>query len=356
MREFQDKRSVNSSSDTLFDKNVALPINTLKPVKEKNFKQEIFSIPQQESMRVYRAGMEIQQIPKELKVKPKIREVIQEDEVSSLDSLPLKARIKVDDVVVVDPTVDLQRDDYMRKTNRILFTNIATLERDAAVKGTDRKVGIVDTKDETVEDLDASAIEMEEIKDSKSIEIPEEIDFVVESCENEDTDLTILETLASKYKRDPYPELVAPINIKKPLVILPAKTKALTAIHLKPVKVYEPNLKPVHTSSNVNEQISKSIQSPKVDTADESIQRILGFLRTVEQDDAESSPGQIKSYSPSPSVQSSTCLDGVKQKIMRQQLEIDEKSRSLELFKNEIRKVKEEIREQAQQLYVLHCF
>lgn len=43
-------------------------------------------------------------------------------------------------------------------------------------------------------------------------------------------------------------------------------------------------------------------------------------------------------------------LDGVKQKIMRQQMEIDEKSRSLELFKNEIRKLKDEMKEQAQQL------
>ncbi|KAJ3054350.1 Centrosomal protein of 131 kDa [Rhizophlyctis rosea] len=109
---------------------------------------------------------------------------------------------------------------------------------------------------------------------------------------------------------------------------------------------------------------SRSTNATEDPTA-ERVDRILGFLKTVEEDDAKSvatiqtNPGAmwgLKSMSlaaqadnSKPGPNTSAVFDGVKAKIMGQQLEIEEKTRTLALLKKEVKKLKEFIEEQAMQ-------
>jgi hypothetical protein len=351
MKEFQDKRSLNSSSDTLFDKNVSvLPTKALEPLKEEYSREkrdggilEVFAIPQQGSLKVYRAATAIQPISTEIRVESKHKSVQSYQTKSSLDTLPLKGRINVDvkehTIAGVEQTIDFQRDEYNRKTNRILFSNIVGLERDAAMKETMEKIAISSSCDKPSIKLEDSEPDNDNIL-VEMMETPVEIAFVVESCEKHNQESTILESSTSQYIQDVKP--VQDILVKKtpPLKVIPAKA-------ISPATILPPPV--ANAVKQVFQQADNSPQAEK--RTDESIQRILGFLRTVEQQDVdtyETSPTRTKSFSTS--VNTSSSLEGVKQKIMKQQLEIDEKSRSLELFKNEIRKVKEEMRDQEQQL------
>jgi hypothetical protein len=323
MREFQDKRSLNSSSDTLFDKNIstANPTKALEPVKEDDnydkdlIKPKVFAIPDQEPLKVYRAATSKS---KEVEVKS-MPNFVQYDPVQPASNLLKPHFINVEEK-------EQTPDEYTRKTNRILFSNIVGLERDAALQGSLEKALIPSKVDDPVK---------------QKTQIHENIEFfVVESCGTEAHTSTVSEAPINKQYETPV--IAEPVEYVKSVVKIPVKSSTPVAIPKPVEKLAEPILK------------SSSFTQPLYldNRTDESIQRILGFLRTVEQDDVESvEASPTRQMACPPSVQASSSLDGVKQKIMRQQLEIDEKSRSLELFKNEIRKIKEEMRDQAQQLY-----
>ena len=102
--------------------------------------------------------------------------------------------------------------------------------------------------------------------------------------------------------------------------------------------------------------------------ATESVDRILNFLKTVEEETREATriPHSTKqnpvammaellketnqSQLKNPSPETTTAVfDGVKAKIMGQQVEIEEKSRTLDLLKKELKKVKELNKEQSLQ-------
>ncbi|KAJ3001828.1 Centrosomal protein of 131 kDa, partial [Thoreauomyces humboldtii] len=95
-------------------------------------------------------------------------------------------------------------------------------------------------------------------------------------------------------------------------------------------------------------------------SATRRVDRILDFLKGVEEDDVESARCIRERVHAVPETESggagypvggvasgTTVFDGVKAKIMGQQMEIDDKTRTLGVLKRELKKAKDAIREQA---------
>ena len=136
-------------------------------------------------------------------------------------------------------------------------------------------------------------------------------------------------------------------------------TLATSAVDLGSQNIVNASIEQLSSNSssapNTTETLPLTISSPnfkekkidqKVDPTDQSVSRILSFLKTVEQEpiQLQTSP-QITSSWPGSSFMnptlSSSIFDDVKQKIMASQLEIREKGKTIHVLQQELARLKE---------------
>ncbi|KAJ3128545.1 Centrosomal protein of 131 kDa, partial [Nowakowskiella sp. JEL0407] len=198
--------------------------------------------------------------------------------------------------------------------------------------------------------------------------IPEPTDMLSDLPQPSHPELDI-----SDYLNDPFEDTAYPLIEEQP-----HRTESPTQTQHNPSPPPEPDneTKPLQPAQPTNEEtkteqeqqeqsgscmnlsngIGEQGMSWKADETSRRVDRILDFLKNVEDDDAKSSVSggvkvsigseSIKSFSNSPDT---TVFDGVKAKIMGQQLEIEEKSRIISLLKEELKKARDFNNEQGLQ-------